>query len=313
MTSISFGVHIGPQNASLADLRRLWRFCDSGGFDWVSVWDHIYEAPPVDGSAPTFEATSLMTAIAADTERVRIGCLVLCVLYRNPALLAKTLMTVEHLSGGRLEIGLGAGWHDMEFTAYGYTFPSVKERMDALEEGAQLVRALLTQECTTFDGARYHTRNAALFPRPLQARVPIWIGGQGERRLLRIAARLADGWNAPYISPEQFAHKSAVLDSWCEREGRDPATIVRSVNVGFYMGASEAAGQQVKQKLRAQWGAAAEERGGGQLAGSPDEVTQRIGEYADRGLRRLNLAIRPPIDWDALQVFAETVMPRFAQ
>ncbi|MGI8553617.1 MAG: LLM class flavin-dependent oxidoreductase [Dehalococcoidia bacterium] len=309
---MTFGIHIGPQDATIQDLRRLWRFADESGFAWVSVWDHIYEAPPITGDSPTFEATSLMSAIAADTQKVRIGCLVHCMFYRNPAMLTKTLMTVEHLSGGRLEIGLGAGWHAPEFTAYGYRFPPVKERMDALEEGTRLVRQLLTDERTTFDGAFYHAENAALYPRPLQQRVPIWIGGQGEKRLLRIAARHTDGWNAPYISPEQYAHKSKVLDEWCEKEGRDPVTIARGVNLGFYMGATAAEGKRVKAKMEAQWGEAAATRGGGQLVGSPDEAVQRIGEYADAGLRRLNIAFRPPIDWDALQAFTEQVMPHYA-
>lgn len=310
---ISFGIHVGPQDATLDELRRLWKFADQHGFDWVSVWDHIYEAPPINGDSPTFEATSLMTAIAADTERIRIGCLVFCMFYRNPALLTKTLMTVEHLSKGRLEIGLGAGWHAAEFTAYGYTFPPVKERMDALEEGTRLVRQMLTQERTTFDGERYHTQSAALYPRPLQARVPIWIGGQGERRLLRIAARHADGWNAPYISPEQYAHKAAVLSQWCEKEGRDPASIAHAVNVGFYMGATPADAAREREKLLRQWNGNVDRAGGqGAFAGTADEVIQQVGAYADAGLRRLNIAFRPPIDWDALQAFTEDVMPRFA-
>lgn len=310
---ISFGIHAGPQDAPLASLRRLWTYADQHAFDWVSVWDHIYEAPPVDGNSPTFEATSLMTAIAADTTRVRIGCLVFCMFYRNPAMLAKTLMTVEHLSGGRLEIGLGAGWHAMEFTAYGYHFPPVKERMDALEEGTRLVRQLLRQERTTFQGERYHTENAALYPRPLQTRVPIWIGGQGERRLLRIAARYADGWNAPYISPEQYAHKRDVLNRWCEKEGRDPAGIAHAVNVGFYMGANAADAAREREKMGEQWGGNAARAGGqGAFCGTADEVVQQAGAYADAGLRRLNIAFRPPVNWDALQAFTEEVMPKFA-
>ena len=310
---ISFGVHLGPQDTSLDELRRVWKYCDQHGFDWVSTWDHLYESPPVDGNHPSFEATSIMTTMALDTTRVRIACLCFCVLYRNPAVLAKTLLTPEHLSGGRVEIGLGAGWHEPEFAAFGYEYPPVKERMDALEEGARLIRLMLTQERTTFHGAHFQAENVALYPRPLQARVPIWIGGQGERRLLRIAARHADGWNAPYLSPEQYVHKSDVLDAWCEKEGRDPASIDRAVNLGFYMGAGEAEGQRVKEKMLRQWGAMAEERAAGQLVGSPDEAVQRIGEYAGAGLRRINVAIRPPVDWDALQAFVGQVMPRFAQ
>ena len=307
-----FGIHAGPQDITLDELRRLWRYADQHGFEWVSVWDHMYESPPVDGNSPAYEPTTLLTVLALDTTRVRIGCLCFCMLYRNPALLAKTLMTAEHLSGGRLEIGLGAGWHELEFNAYGYTMLPVKERMDALEEGVRLIRSMLTQERTTFHGAHYHTENAALYPRPLQARLPIWVGGQGEKRLLRIAARHADGWNAPYLSPEEYAHKRDVLTSWCEREGRDPASIEHAVNLGFYMGATPAEGKRLKEKMLAQWGPVAEERAGGQLLGSPDEAIERICRYSDAGLRRVNVAIRPPVDWEALQAFAEQVIPAFA-
>lgn len=312
MPAMIFGIQIGPQNITLDDMREVWRFADTHGFEWVSVWDHMYESPPAGGGTlPTFEPVTLMTLMAVDTRSIRIGSLVFCMLYRNPALLVKSLMTVEHLSGGRLEIGLGAGWHEPEITAFGYDFPPVKERMDRLEEGVQVIRRLLTRERADFEGRYYRVRNAVLNPRPLQERVPIWVGGGGEQRTIRIAARHADGWNVAYASPEQFAHKNRVLDEWCEKEGRDPATIARGVNVGFYMGATEAEGQRVKERLYQQWGARAEQTAGGQLIGGPAEAIDRVGQYIDAGAQRLNIAIRPPVDWEALQAFTEEVIPRF--
>lgn len=307
---LRLGIHIGPQNISMTDLRRLWRFADEH-LDWISVWDHLYEAPYINGESPHFEAATMMAAIATDTRRVRIGCMVFCMLYRNPGLLAKSFTTIDHLSDGRLEIGLGAGWHEQEFAAYGYEFPPIKQRLDMLEEGTIAIKRLLTQPRTTYHGRHYHLENTALYPKPVQGRVPLWIGGRGEKRTLRIAARHADGWNVPYIGPDDFAHKCAVLDEWCEREGRDPKSIERGINLGFYMAPTAAAAEERSEKVRQQWGAAAGDRMAGQLTGGPDEATAYMARYAEAGATRLNVAIRPPVDWEALDAFVAEVAPHF--
>ena len=147
---MKFGLHIGQQNISMEEMRRMWRWADSAGFDWVDVWDHFYEAPPVDGNGSCFEATTCMAAIACETRNVRIGVLVLGMNYRHPAVLANALTTIDHLSGGRLEIGLGAGWHEMEYRAYGIPFEPIGKRMDMLEEGVQVVRLLTTEDRADF-------------------------------------------------------------------------------------------------------------------------------------------------------------------
>ncbi len=301
MAKIELGVHTGQQDITLDELRRLWRHAEASGFDWISVWDHMYEAPPRDGNAHTYEAVALLAAMAVETERVRIGCLVFCMNYRNPALLAKSLTTIDHLSHGRLSIGLGAGWHVSEHTEYGNEFPSVKVRLDRLVEGTRIIRSMLTKGRSTFEGKHYRVSNAANYPQPVQERVPIIIGGGGEQRTLRIAARRADGWNVPYISSEAFARKSKVLDDWCERYDRDAATIEKSVNLHFLMSSR---GAPDTSRLRP---AAID----GGLAGEPQQVIDRIGEYVRGGARRVNIAIRPPVDWDALQSYIEDVMPAF--
>src|SRR5262249_56767016 len=150
--TVAFGVHIGPQNISIADLRRLWTYSDTHGFKWISVWDHFYEAPPVDGNSGHFEAVALMSAIACETRNVEIGNYVFCMNYRNPAVLLKSLITVDHLSGGRCNIGLGAGWHEMEHAAYGFEFRPPRQRLDMLEEGVRAMRMLMEQERTEFHG-----------------------------------------------------------------------------------------------------------------------------------------------------------------
>jgi F420-dependent oxidoreductase-like protein len=301
MPRIELGVHTGQQDISLDELRRLWRYCDENGFDWLSVWDHFYEAPNRDNAGPTYEAVALMAAMALETKNVRIGCLVFCMNYRNPALLAKSLTTIDHLSGGRVTVGLGAGWHVQEHTAYGYDFPPVKERLDRLSEGVRIIRGMLTRDRTTFAGKYYRVASVANNPRPVQQRVPIIIGGGGEQRTLSIAARRADGWNVPYIGPDVFAHKSKVLDMWCEKHGRDPKSIEKSVNLHFLMSSK---GPRDVSRLRE--GAAA-----GGLSGEPQQVIDKIGQYVDAGASRVNIAIRPPVDWEALQEYVEDVMPAF--
>jgi F420-dependent oxidoreductase-like protein len=309
--ALRIGIHIGPQDIEMDELRRVWRFADEH-FDWVSVWDHIYEAPYINGDSPTFEAATLMAAIASDTSRVRIGCLVFCTLYRNPGLLAKSFVTIDHLSGGRLEIGLGAGWHEQEFSAYGYDFPPIGRRLDMLDEGARAIRLLLTQERTDFDGKYYMLRNAACNPKPVQAHVPLWIGGRGERRTLRIAARLADGWNVPYIDADEFARKSSVLDEWCQAEGRDPATIERGINLHFFMTATAAQAEQRREEMQRRLGGRTGQAVTGAITGGPEQAAETVAAYVEAGANRLNLALRPPIDWEALHAFAEQVAPRFA-
>jgi F420-dependent oxidoreductase-like protein len=304
MAKVELGVHTGQQNIELDELRRLWRHCEASGFDWISVWDHFYEAPPRDGNSPTYEAVALMAAIALETQRVRIGCLVFCMGYRNPALLAKSLTTIDHLSHGRVTVGLGAGWHVQEHNEFGYSLPPLKERMDRLSEGVRVIRAMLRRpHGSSFQGRYYKTSGVRNLPPPVQERVPIIVGGRGERRTLRIAARRADGWNVPYISAADFKHKSQVLDRWCDHYQRDPATIERSVNLHFLMssrgpraGAAERLGPMALE---------------GGLHGEPQQVIDRLGEYVDAGAQRVNIAFRPPIDWDALQSYVEDVMPAF--
>ena len=158
---------------------------------------------------------------------------------------------------------------------------------------------MLTKEHYSFEGKYYKVANIANNPRPLQARMPIIIGGGGEQRTLRIAARRADGWNVPYIGADVFAHKSRVLDDWCEKQGRDPKTIEKSVNLHFLMSSK---GQQRETPFQ---------RAGGGLSGEPQQVIDRMAEYIDGGAQRINIAIRPPVDWDALQEYVEDVMPAF--
>ena len=307
---LSFGVHTSQQDLTMDALRALWRRVDGCGMDWISIWDHFYEAPPVDGMSPHFESIAALATLAAETRRVRVACLVFCVPYRNPAMLAKALTTIDHISHGCLTVGLGAGWHAPEFRAYGYRFPAVGVRLDMLEEGIQIVRGLLTQERTTFEGRHFQVHDATCRPPPVQRRLPIWIGGVGEKRTLRLTARYADGWNAPYQSPERWRHFSDVLTQWCEKEDRDPSSITRTVNLSFNLVSDRRRIPEMEETMRERHGADVERWLGGALRGLPDDVPERVAQYVEAGVQGLNIALRAPWDDDALSAYLEDMVPR---
>jgi alkanesulfonate monooxygenase SsuD/methylene tetrahydromethanopterin reductase-like flavin-dependent oxidoreductase (luciferase family) len=297
MPKVELGIHSGHQDIELDEVRELWRRFDDAGIDLITVWDHLYESPYRDGTSPTYEAVVLLTALALETKNCRVGCLCFAMGYRNPAILAKSLTAIDHLSNGRLTVGLGAGWHVPEHEAFGVTFPDVKERLDRLSEGTRIVRAMLDNDRTTFHGKLYITENVANYPRPLQAHVPIIVGGGGEQRTMAIAARYADGTNQGYMSAERYRDKNRVATEWCEKLGRDPASLERSTLIHFHMSSRppEPSAQHVA----------------GSIWGEPQQVIDQIGEFVEAGAQRCSFAIRPPLDWDALQSFMEDVMPAF--
>jgi F420-dependent oxidoreductase-like protein len=225
-----YGIKLS-QNATIDQLRAVWRVADEAGFDHCWCMDHLATLGPRD-DGPIFEAWTLLAGMAVATTRTRIGCMVTGNTYRHPAVLAKAAVTVDHLSGGRLEFGLGAGWAENEHTMLGLPFGTKGDRADWLEEACQVIRSLWTGQRTSFDGNHYQLTGAIAEPKPVQQPYPpIWIGGSGRQRTLRITAQYADVWNAAGGPPDEVAEVSAVLDRRCAEIGRDPAEIRRSVQV----------------------------------------------------------------------------------
>jgi F420-dependent oxidoreductase-like protein len=299
VTALRFGVHTGLQHTSIDELRGLWARIEELGFDWISIWDHFYAADAT-GNPHCLEAVASHAALAASTSRVRCGSLVYCAGYRHPAVLANAMATLDQIAGGRIVLGLGGGWAKEEYDVHGIAFGSTGERLRKLDESIQCVRMLLTQERADFDGEFFTLRGAQCEPKPVQDPLPIWIGGGGEKVTLRIAAAHADGWNVPFVAPDAWAHKAKVLDAHCERLGRDPASITKSVNVGMAFSDDE---------LRAQFGAMAEYVRPGVLTGSVQEIVDKVGAYADAGASWVILAMRAPFDRDGLERFAAEVLP----
>ena len=287
-----FGVHTGLQHISTDELRAAWRRIEALGYGWISIWDHFYGATGKPDDAECLEAVAIHAALACETSRVRIGSLVYSIGYRHPAVLAKAITAIDHLSGGRADMGIGAGWAQVEYDAYGIAFPEPKVRMNQLEEGIQVLRGLLHNDVTSFAGEYFNLHQARNEPRPVQAKLPIWVGGGGEKRTLKITARYADGWNVPFVAPEEFKRKRSILAEHCNTVGRDADEIRCAINVGLAW---------TEDSLQAQFGQLANYVRNGCLTGTDEQVLDRIGEYVEAGADQVNIALRAPFDLDAIE------------
>ncbi|MGF0116776.1 TIGR03560 family F420-dependent LLM class oxidoreductase [Promicromonospora sp. Marseille-Q5078] len=228
--TLRFGIKL-TQDAPVGTFRHVWRTADEEGFDHVWVMDHLASLG-ADDARPIFDAWAMQAAMAVATTRVRLGCMVSGNTYRHPVMLAKLATTVDHLSGGRLELGIGAGWNEHEHAMYGLDLGNVRSRMDRLGGSLQVPTAPRTAPRTTFEGQHYRLVDAVAEPKPVQRpHPPVWVGGSGPRRTLRLVAQYADAWNDTSSTPEQLAALGDVLERHCEDVGRDPATIRRTVQL----------------------------------------------------------------------------------
>jgi F420-dependent oxidoreductase-like protein len=225
-----FGVKTAPQHTTYEGMLRVWREADEvPALEHAWVFDHFMPLGN-DPTGPCLEGWTLLAALAAQTRRLRVGVMVTGNTYRHPAVLANMAATVDVISGGRLDMGLGAGWNEREHTAYGLPLPSAGERIRRMGEACEVLIRMWTEEAPDFDGRYYQLRGARCEPKPIQKpHPPITIGGSGEQLTLRMVARYADIWNFAGGTVEEFQHKSAVLDAHCATIGRDPASIQRSI------------------------------------------------------------------------------------
>lgn len=304
---VQFGVHLGAQNATVEELRTLWKYLDAQRVDWISLWDHLYEAPPAGGTQPHFEAFSMLGALAVDTSHARLGCLVFCSQYRNVGVLMKGAISVDHLSRGRFELGMGSGWHDQEAQAFGFDFPSQGERFKVLEGQMQAVNKWRAGERVTQSSPGLELRDASMVPGP-QGKMPLWIGGLGPKQTLRMAGAYADGWNAAYASPSQYKELNGILDDWCEKAGRDASAVERSINLSFGLSTDDIG--VVKAQLQTQWGAASERIISGSLLGRPEDAMEQIAPFVEAGAQMVNIAIRPPWPQELVAEYVETIFPQ---
>lgn len=254
------------------------RRAEEAGFDQVTVMDHFYQISGVGPEeAPMLEAYSMLAGIAARTSRIRVGALVTGVTYRNPALLAKTVTTLDVISGGRAILGIGAAWNEAEHRGYGFDFPRVGERMDRLDEALTICRRMFTEDRPSFEGRFYRIEAALNHPRPIQAGgPPILVGGGGEQRTLRLVARHADYAHWFPLGMDVLRHKTELLERYCAEIGRDPATITRTMAAPVLLVADEREGA-------ARLASIPPERRRSLSAAAPAQAAEILSEYVDAG------------------------------
>jgi F420-dependent oxidoreductase-like protein len=307
---IRFGVQTAPQNTTWHELRATWKLIDSLGYDTAWTFDHFF---PIlsDPSGPCFEGWISLTALVAETSNVQAGVLVTGNTYRHPAVLAKMGATLDHISGGRLIMGIGAAWFEMEHNAYGIPFLTTAERIRRLDEAAEIIKRLWSETQVTFDGRYYNLKDAYCEPKPLrQPRPPFMIGGSGEKLMLRVIARHADQWNT-FGSPEVFRHKIEVLKEHCHAVGRNFDEIEVSWAGASLVTDSRQEKDELLGRFAAAFGITPEQYAPGALVGAASEVRDRIAEFIDVGVTHFIPIANTPFNHGSIRRFAEEVIPSF--
>lgn len=318
-TGIVFGAFV-PQGwktelADIPDDTAKWettlaiaRRAEQLGYDSIWVYDHMHNVPRPAHEA-VFECWTTVAALSQATSRIRLGQMVGCNSYRNPALLAKITSTIDVISGGRLDWGIGAGWYENEYRSYGYRFPAPKDRIAMLRESVEIVRSMWTEPETTYKGAHYEVSRANCDPKPLQdPHPPIWIGGGGEQLTLRVVARHADCSNFGG-RPEQWAHKRDVLRDHCAALGRDADEIRMTWSPEVFIRPTEA--EVVAAGSLSLTGEPAESWRDGNLVGTPEQVAEKLRTYLDLGCRGVIPWCADYPDTRSLELLATEVIPEF--
>ena len=281
------------------------RTAEDAGFSSISVMDHLHQIPGVGPRTNwMLEGNAVLAALAARTERINLGLLVSGVMYRNPALLAKTITTIDVISGGRAVLGLGAGWFEEEHRAYGFDFPPLKERFEHLEDALRIARAMFTEDEPTVEGTHHSVKNILNNPKPLRGDIPILVGGSGERKTLRLVARYADGCNV-FGDVEKVKHLMSVLEGHCEAAGRDMGEITKTRNGVMWIGRThEEAQERVKAAREA---GVPQERIDWGLVGGPEEIAEQVQAFLDAGLDGVTFSLYDVHDLEKVALAGETV------
>lgn len=284
-------------------------------YDSVWVYDHFHTVPTQELET-NFECWIATAGLARDTTKIRIGQMVTCNNYRNPALLAKMASTVDVMSHGRLDFGIGAGWYEEEYKAFGYDFPDGPERLRMLDEALQIIRAMWTEPYATFEGKYYRVDGAINEPKGVQKpHIPLWIGGGGERVTLKLVAKWGDACNLSVRYPEEYAHKLAALREHCETLGRDYSTVLKTAHVFLTLVGPGETPEQASADTRARMAKAQgrefslEEYKQRIFTGTPSETVNYLGQLMDVGIEYFVVYLRNDLTrLDPLQLFAQEVM-----
>jgi F420-dependent oxidoreductase-like protein len=311
---IRFGLQVAPQQTTVEEMQEVWKEAEVLGFDSLWVNDHLLPSfGPED--AANLESWTILAAMATATSRVKIGAMVTSNTFRHPVVLAKMATTIDHLSNGRLVLGIGTGYLESEHKAYGITLPPVKERLDQFEEAIEVILKLWSTEPTvSFKGHYYTLVNAPFAPKPVQKpHPPIMIGGTGEKRLLPLVARYAQMWNIPSMAPEEIAAKTKVLEQACLKIKRNCAEIEHSYLTPLFIKADPAGAQELLQRVAQVRGISIEQARKSILVGDPAAIRQQIQGYIDVGVTHFIINLRRPglYDREGVRLFAKEVMPAF--
>jgi F420-dependent oxidoreductase-like protein len=313
---VRFGIQIEPQfGFTFEDIRDIARDAEAAGFESLWVSDHLFLN---DSSATTdcLEAWTLLAALTQVTSRLRLGSLVTCQSYRNPALLAKIAAGVDHMSGGRLEFGIGAGWKELEYRAYGYDFPAPSVRVEQLVDAIEICLRMWSEDKATYRGVHHRIRDAQCSPKPIQKPHPrVWIAGE-RRGVMRVAAKYADAVNVGgFPSPGRYAEVLADLDAACRRTGRDPSAILRSHFGPVMVAATQAEVDRLADAAASKAGVTRAEwlrRSPGRIVGTPDVVVARLREYAALGVTYVMPVFPYGQERTSVRLFADHVLPALA-
>lgn len=304
-------VDIADPVEQYAAMTRVAQAADEGGFDSIWVYDHFHTVPQTTLET-TFECWTITATLARDTRRVKIGQMVGCNGYRNPALYAKIASTVDVASNGRLLAGIGAGWHQEEWEAYGYPWPERRERMGQFREAVQIIHKMWTEERPTFTGKYYHIDRPVNAPKGAgKGKIPLWIGGGGEQVTLKLVAQYGDACNVGGGNPEVVQQKLAILREHCAAIGRDYNTITKSTNINVHLVENEANVEQETEHLR--FGEAFDSYAKKFIVGTPETVRARIAPLIEAGADYI-IAYMPGVAYDQtpLRRYAQEVIPHFA-
>ncbi len=278
------------------------------GYDSLWVYDHFHNVPKPAQEA-VFECWTTMAAISQRTSHIRLGQMVGCNSYRNPGLLAKITSTIDVISGGRLDWGIGAGWYESEYRGYGYEFAKPSDRIGMLKETVEIVKSMWSQPETTYDGKYYKLHRANCDPKPLQQpNPPIWIGGGGEQLTLRVVAQHADVSNFG-SSLEEFIAKREILKGHCEAVGRDEGTIRKTISSEVFIRETEK--EILEADVRSTWGADPAEWRKKALVGTPEQVSEKIQKYLDAGCTGFIPWCPDYPNTETIELFAKKVIPNF--
>ncbi len=268
---MQFGIDAAQQQQTWPQLLQRVRFAEDAGFEGIWLFDHfkvMYGEP----NGPCLEAWTLLAALAAATTHIRLGTMVTGMTYRHPSMLAMEAVTIDHVSQGRLEVAVGAGWFEAEHHEFGFDFPSMRRRAERLEEGVQVIRLLMTEDNASFAGQHFTLEQASFYPRPVQQpHPPIWIGASGERLMLPIAARQADVWHT-WASPDAYRRKAEIVDQCAEEAGRSPSAIRRATSISL-----EKPDDEIRRQIEAFRGLGVSYI----YAGWPSQGEGRVAEFAE--------------------------------